>query len=579
MGPNTQSPFPLWRWPLLLLLALLAGASSSGAKPASDRDRQAADQLFATTNFPLLKIEIGPDGVKSLKSTEWQKEERPAVACTLREGDAVYTNVTVHLKGSAGSFQPIDLKPGLTLNFNKNAKGQRFHGLEKISLNNSAQDPAFINDKLARELYTAAGVPAPRATYARVQLNGRELGLFLLTEPWDKQFLARHFKNPNGNFYERRLSNNLDSKAIPKFGQDPEDRSHLAALLAAAREKDLSKRFAALGKTLDLDRFVTLLALDAMTWNWDGFMLNNNNYRFYHDPEQNRMVFLPHGMDQMFWRAEGPLMPGSKTAVARAALEIPEFRRRYLERVAQLWGSVFQVGPLTNRVQELGRQILPVLRASGDKAAADYPDHLQLVQDRITRRGLSLVRQMAGVKELLQFEGSQPQKVSSWSLVSKIGEKLPDNNISPAKHLEIEGKEALNKLWGSTLWLEGGTYRVEGLAKTEGLLPETQSAASNTNFPTRGAGFRVWSRHKFTEGSSWGWFPYAESRNLKQRGLLPPRKGSGLGLSGDTEWQRIAYDFELRQPLAELTLFFELRESNGQAALQRDSVTITRLKD
>jgi hypothetical protein len=576
MGPNKTRRTPAYWW---LILLFTTAAPFLLAKPPSEREREAVDQLFASTNFPLLKVEISSEGIKALKRTEWQKEERPTAQCIVREGAAVYTNVTVHLKGSAGSFQPIDLKPGLTLNFNKQAKGQRFHGLEKISLNNSAQDPAFINDKLARELYTAAGVPVPRASYASVQLNGRALGLFLLTEPWDKQFLARHFKNPKGNFYERRLSNNLDAKAVPKFGQNPDDRSHLTALLAAAKEKDLSKRLAALEKTVDLDRFLTLLALDAMTWNWDGFMLNNNNYRFYHDPEQNRMVFLPHGMDQMFLRAEGPLLPGSKTAVAKAALQIPEFRTRYLERVSQLWGTVFQVDRLTNRVQELGLQILPALRASGDKATGDYPDQLQLAQDRITRRGVSLVRQMAGAKEMLHFDGSLPLKLATWSLVSKIGERLPNQKEISENNLEIEGPEAAGKLWGTTLWLESGTYRIQGLARAEGLSPLSDNARSSTNFPTKGAGFRVWSRHKFTEGLSWGWFPYTESRNLKLRGLLPPQKGTGHGLSGDSDWQTLAYDFELHQPLAELTLFFELRESKGKVALDRGSVTITRLKD
>ena len=579
MGLNITSRTPAWLRRIFILIPVVVAVFSSAAKPATDDDRLAVDQLFASTNFPLIKIEISKDAMKALKKTEWQNEERPTADCIVREGGVTYTNVAVHLKGSAGSFQPIDLKPGLTLNFNKKVKGQRFHGLEKISLNNSIQDPSYINDKLARELYNSAGIPVPRASYARVQLNGRELGFYLLVEPWDKQFLARHFKNPKGNFYERRLSNDLNAKAVPKFGQNPDDRAHLTALLAAIKERNLPKRLEALEKTVDLDRLLTLLALDAMTWNWDGFMLNNNNYRFYHDPDQNRIVFLPHGMDQMFLRAEGPLMPGAKTSVAKAALQIPEFRRRYIERVSQLKETLFRVEQITNRVQELGVRIFPTLLASGDKAASGHPGQVQGVQDRVIRRDISLVRQIEGAKGMLKFDGSEPQKVSDWSLVSKIGEKVPRNQEAIPDQLELNGSEAASKLWGITLWLEGGTYRVEGLAKGEGLSRSEPHSSSSTNLPSRGAGFRVWSRHKFTEGSSWGWFPYTESHNLKLRGLLPPKAGSGQGLAGDTDWQRIVYDFELRQPLAELTLFFELRENRGKATLDRKSVTITRLKE
>lgn len=64
------------------------------------------------------------------------RPEQIDVRITVREGRKVYTNVALHLKGSY-SFQPIDAKPSVTLNFDKFAVGQRFHGLTKIHLNNS----------------------------------------------------------------------------------------------------------------------------------------------------------------------------------------------------------------------------------------------------------------------------------------------------------------------------------------------------------------------------------------------------------------------------------------------------------
>ena len=111
----------------------------------------------------------------------------------IREGQTTYTNVALHLKGAAGSFQSVDQKPALTLNFDRFAPGQRFHGLTKLSLNNSVQDPTFVSEQLCRELFLKANCRAPRCT-ARVGLNGRDLGLYVLTEGWDKQFLKRTFK-------------------------------------------------------------------------------------------------------------------------------------------------------------------------------------------------------------------------------------------------------------------------------------------------------------------------------------------------------------------------------------------------
>src|SRR5262249_53931114 len=133
-----------------------------------------------------LVIQIAPRDVETLRGYFWngwrgqRRQERPEVLATVREGDVVYTNVSVHLKGAAGSFRPFDDKPALTLNFSKHAPGQHFHEYTKISLNNSVQDPTFVCEALCRELYVAAGVPAPHADWATVVINGRDLGLYVL---------------------------------------------------------------------------------------------------------------------------------------------------------------------------------------------------------------------------------------------------------------------------------------------------------------------------------------------------------------------------------------------------------------
>src|SRR5207253_2454507 len=91
-----------------------------------------------------------------------------------------YRDVGLHLKGNYGTFQPFEKKPSLTLNFDKFVPGQKFHGLDKLHLNNSAQDPSLISEVLCRELFKAAGVPVARATHATVELNGRDAGLYVL---------------------------------------------------------------------------------------------------------------------------------------------------------------------------------------------------------------------------------------------------------------------------------------------------------------------------------------------------------------------------------------------------------------
>src|SRR5207253_9336101 len=136
-----------------------------------------------------IKIEI-----KSTNLAALQRNDRAYVPATVREGDIVYTDVGIHLKGAAGSKRDLNDKPALTLNFDKFQDRQKFHGLDKIHLNNSVQDPSYMTELLCGELFRAAGVPAARTTHARVELNGRDLGLYVLKEGFTKTFLRRYFK-------------------------------------------------------------------------------------------------------------------------------------------------------------------------------------------------------------------------------------------------------------------------------------------------------------------------------------------------------------------------------------------------
>src|SRR5207253_10388999 len=117
-----------------------------------------------------------------------QGNPRAYVHALLREGEQVYADVGLHLKGNA-SFRPLGDRPCLTVKFDEFHAGQNFHGLTKIHLNNSLQDPSFLTMVLCEGLFNAADVPTPRSTYAQVKINGRDRGLYILNEGFDKKFL------------------------------------------------------------------------------------------------------------------------------------------------------------------------------------------------------------------------------------------------------------------------------------------------------------------------------------------------------------------------------------------------------
>ena len=100
----------------------------------------------------------------------------------------------VRFKGeSSYDFYPGKKKP-FRIKFNKFIKGQDFKGLEELNLTNNFKDPSMMREKLYLDLLNKEGLPAPRATYAKVYINDKYWGLYLVNESIDKVFLETRFK-------------------------------------------------------------------------------------------------------------------------------------------------------------------------------------------------------------------------------------------------------------------------------------------------------------------------------------------------------------------------------------------------
>jgi len=367
---------------------------------AKGQQPPAGYDLFSGTNFIRIRIEISPAGLIALRDTDARnRQDRPVVKATVRESDRLFTNVAVRLKGWVGSFRSIDDTPSFTLNFDKFVPGQSFHDLAKISLNNSVQDRSFLSEKICREMFEAAGVPAARSGYAKVELNGQDLGLYVLTEGFNKQFLKRYFKNPDGNLYESHFKQDVTDPLAVNSGDRPDDHSGLRALAEAVSEPHPAKRLARLDGTLDLDRFLSLMAMEVIMAHWDGYLMNRNNFRVFHDLGSNKMIFIPHGMDQTFGarrrRSPNSILPPMRGMVANAVIETPEGRRRYLERVSVLYTNVFKVDEILKRIDQLEAVIQPALAQS----RSDFPDYheraVQRFRESVIERHEFLQRELA----------------------------------------------------------------------------------------------------------------------------------------------------------------------------------------
>lgn len=508
-----------------LAMAALVGHAQHLASPGAD--------LFSKPAIHQIRIELPPGEVERLDRSP--REFQPA---TIYADDVTYREVGIHLKGSRGSFRPLSDKPALTLDFSRFVAGQNFHGLRRVHLNNSVEDPSYLNELLGGELFRSAGVPAPRVTHARVILNGRPLGLYVLIEGFTEDFLRGHYHHIGGDLYEPEPGQDIDGQMKRNSVEAPTTgRKALKLLGAAAREPEPAQRWQSLQETLDVDRFATFMSLEVMLSHRDGYCLARNNFRVYHDLDTDRIVFLPHGMDQLFGPADLPWMPQMSGLVAQAFLGTTEGRKLYIERFSTLFTNVLNKDRLSARIDELLQQLRPGL--SGTEFA-EWKTEATRLKDRIAQRQLSVQAQLARVAAPTLNLAAGGGRLQGWARATEptsgkmASGQAPDG--IPALSISM-GSPGLAS-WTTQARLVPGRYRFVGRVQTAGVKPLPYGQH-------QGAGLRV-------EGSV----------------------RTAPDCIGDSNWRWVGTDFEVKNTAEEVTFICELRASAGVAWFELGSLRV-----
>lgn len=485
-------------------------------------------------------IHLNDDALESLR-----RDPREYVRADVRIGDHRFKDVGVHLKGSAGSKRSVDDRPALSLKFNRFSKGQRAFGCEKLHLNNSVQDPSCLHENLGSRIYDRLGIPTTRATHALLRFNGREMGLYVLKEAWDDDFIRRHFPadaSKPGNLYEGGFVGDIDRRLQRDAGNGPLDGSDLARLRAATKAP-LKDRLAALESTLDMDRFLTLAATQLALDDRDGYVRNRNNYRVYFRGADSRAVFMPHGMDQLLANADAPIRDAWAGLVAQAFFSIPQKRLLLRERLRALLENGLDEAWVTNEVQQLQARMDAALAQLPPNERGSWPHAGEDLIQRIHRRFTVIRRELQDWPDPLpSWRPGQELPLGRWGLMVQSGAALAETNAITsgsvsALHFSIQ-KPDTRASFRTTITLPAGNYRLVGRCKTQRL------EAFEDQFG-RGAAIR-------TTGST----STRESR-----------------LEDSSPWTHLHYDLEHPEDGA-IEFIVEVRGNHGEAWFDLDSLRI-----
>ncbi len=301
------------------------------------------------------------------------------------------TNVGVRKKGFFGSLS--ETKPSLKVKFSEYDDAQRFSGLQRMTLNNAISDASYVKQCIGYDLFTQAGVPAPRCNFATVEVNGENMGLYVHVESIKKRFIARHFDDNDGNLYEGALS---DFRAgwidtfQKKTNKDIADRSDINALVPIMNADD-SQFLSDVDRIVDVDRFITMWAAELLMMHADGYARNTNNFYMYNDPTTGKFSFIPWGIDSIMfgdatlpWEdTRPPVAAWAEGVLSRRLYNVPEMRTRYFTKLNELLATIWDEDALhaeINRMEALIEDHVVV------EETTQFRDNLELVRDFVDTR-------------------------------------------------------------------------------------------------------------------------------------------------------------------------------------------------
>lgn len=518
---------------VVLLLALPAGLTmrlSASNVPSSRNDP--GDNLFGDTISRSFKIEIATADIESLK-----QDSRRYVRAVVREGAAIWRDVGVRLTGQS-TFRPVELKPNLAVNFHRFVSGQRYDGLSKFFLHNAVQDGTYLHEFLATGLLRDASVPVPRVTHARVELNGRDLGLYVLVEAVNKEFLRRHFDGAEGNLYEGCIKD-IDQALEQDNGQDL-SQDDLRNLVAAAKTRDPTKRVEQLNRYLDVDRFLRFIALEMFLGHTDGYVMSRNNYRIYCDPITGKASFIAHGLDGTFINGVS-LRPPNQTLLVKALFEHPDVRFAYRGLCGELVTNLWQSEVLTKRIDSAVARMLTV--AKDEQERSRWQNLGRGMSERVLSRERELKNLLAEPDpEPIKFDSKGVARLSGWSPRIQTG--------TPSLH-------QIRERGTNLLYMQAGHQHSVSSWCTRALVPKGRFA------------FLGKARSKGVRSDV--------SDSLPGVTLRLSNVEAGTALQGDSDWRELMCEIEAPLGDIEVELICELRATEGEAWFEAESLRLERL--
>lgn len=291
---------------LVGLLASLLPIALGACTATGETRRAFGEAVFTATRVHRVELSLSDEDWQAMiaergESQAYGDPPRTYYSARLRfDGESLPGPVGLRLKGRFALIQSIGHRFPFKIDFDRYVDAQTLNGLGKLNLH-----PDFELSSVAEFLSYGAirdfGVPTVRTAFARVTVNGEELGLYGLVENVDGKFIRNNFPPPWGDLYKPELPYGDLSYRGPSLEDYPSrqhkwpDETDEAAFLELVRvlhEGSLAR----VADVLDIEAALRYLAVNVGIGNPDSYATMGHNYYLY-ERTPGRFTMVPWDMD------------------------------------------------------------------------------------------------------------------------------------------------------------------------------------------------------------------------------------------------------------------------------------------
>lgn len=250
------------------------------------------------------------------------------VPAKLTVGDEAFDEVGLHFRGmSSYMMVPQGRKHSLNVALDHADKKARLDGYKTLNLLNSNGDASMMSTVLYSQI-ARAYIPAPKANFVRVAINGENWGVYTNVQQFNKDFLQENYRTEKGARWKVKGSpgggggleyigdkvEDYKRRYDLKTDEDVDDWKALIELCRVLKETPADQLEAKLRPIADVDNLLWFLALDCALINSDGYWVRASDYSIYRD-KAGKFHFIPHDMNESFTIPHmmgGPQMGGRR---------------------------------------------------------------------------------------------------------------------------------------------------------------------------------------------------------------------------------------------------------------------------